>query len=486
MNIKSVCCAVFAIVLAAFSGASVFASNSKTGQNSETNPNQSQKTNQKSESVVFVEKLQNSLEKNSVEETILLFDSIPASLKNSNDMKLLKASLLVSVGRLDEATEITDEILKNEPNSRDAMEIVAQIALAGGNSSAQNAAIKKILASDPNNATANIILGDREQIKKKYKNALNYYRKALLGEPNNRDALFGFAKMSWYTDDLKTAKTFFQKMNELYPEDSESFAYLAKLYAEEENYKSAIEYVNQAIKLSPSNYDYYLDLGTYSRSAGKYSDAEKAWTKAIELDSSYFLAFAYRAGLYDEQNRIKEALSDYHQVVKTNPDYYFAYEEIGILEFHEKKWSAAREYFIKANEHFTKANEFLIKTNPSENQISYHLMIIATYLMEKNSFEAKKYADAAMKPIQDRNSLAYKMLRLYKDQGPINAENAIAMALEKETDKNKRGKMMYYFGLYYDMKGSAKVAKEYYSKVTNMQTPMFFEYRLAEWGFEAF
>lgn len=474
MNIKSVCCAVFAIVLAAFSGVSVFASNSKTDQNSATNPNQSQNqgTNQKSESVVFVEKLQNSLEKNSVEETILLFDSIPASLKNSNDMKLLKASLLVSVGRLDEATEITDEILKNDPNNRDAMEIVAQIALAGGNSSAQNAAIKKILASDPNNAAANIILGDREQIKKKYKNALNYYRKALLGEPHNRDALFGFAKMSWYTDDFKTAKTFFQKMNELYPEDSESFAYLAKLYAEEENYKSAIEYVNQAIKLFPDNYDYYLDLGTYSRSAGKYSDAEKAWTKAIELDSSYFLAFAYRAGLYDEQNRIKEALSDYHQVVKTNPDYYFAYEEIGILEFHEKNWSAAREYFMKANS--------------VKSQVSYHLMIITTYLMEKNSFEAKKYADVAMKPIQDRNSLDYKMLRLYKDQGPINAENAIAMALEKETDKNKRGKMTYYFGLYYDMKGSAKVAKEYYSKVTNMQTPMFFEYRLAEWGFEAF
>lgn len=474
MNIKSVCCAVFAIVLAAFSGASAFASNSKTNQNSATNPNQNQnqKTNQKSESVVFVEKLQNSLEKNSVEETILLFDSIPASLKNSNDMKLLKASLLVSVGRLDEATEITDEILKNEPNNRDAMEIVAQIALVGGNSSAQNAAIKKILAADPNNAAANIILGDREQIKKKYKNALNYYRKALLGEPNNRDALFGFAKMSWYTDDFKTAKTFFQKMNELYPEDSESFAYLAKLYAEEENYKSAIEYVNQAIKLSPDNYDYYLDLGTYSRNSGKYSDAEKAWTKAIELDSSYFLAFAYRAGLYDEQNRIKEALSDYHQVVKTNPDYYFAYEEIGILEFHEKNWSAAREYFMKANS--------------VKSQVSYHLMIIATYLMEKNSFEAKKYADVAMKPIQDRNSLDYKMLRLYKDQGPINAENAIAMALEKETDKNKRGKMTYYFGLYYDMKGSAKVAKEYYSKVTNMQTPMFFEYRLAEWGFEAF
>ena len=27
-----------------------------------------------------------------------------------------------------------------------------------------------------------------------------------------------------------------------------------------------------------------------------------------------------------------------------------------------------------------------------------------------------------------------------------------------------------------------ELAKEYYGKVTNMQAPMFFEYRIAEWG----
>ena len=41
---------------------------------------------------------------------------------------------------------------------------------------------------------------------------------------------------------------------------------------------------------------------------------------------------------------------------------------------------------------------------------------------------------------------------------------------------------MYYFGLYYEIKNHPEIAAEYYNKITNMQSPMFYEYRLAEWG----
>ena len=96
----------------------------------------------------------------------------------------------------------------------------------------------------------------------------------------------------------------------------------------------------------------------------------------------------------------------------------------------------------------------------------------------------KQLSEKYMKPL-DRNSLEYKMIRLYHDQGPVNAENAIIKDIEKETDKNKKGKMKYYLALYYEMKGSKSVAAEYYNQITKMQTPMFFEYRLAEWALPA-
>ena len=39
-------------------------------------------------------------------------------------------------------------------------------------------------------------------------------------------------------------------------------------------------------------------------------------------------------------------------------------------------------------------------------------------------------------------------------------------------------------GLYYEVFGSSEAAYEYYAKVAAMQAPMFFEYRLAQWGLE--
>ena len=41
--------------------------------------------------------------------------------------------------------------------------------------------------------------------------------------------------------------------------------------------------------------------------------------------------------------------------------------------------------------------------------------------------------------------------------------------------------MYYYLGLFYDMFGGREFADEYYAKVVTMNSPMFFEYRLAEW-----
>ena len=42
--------------------------------------------------------------------------------------------------------------------------------------------------------------------------------------------------------------------------------------------------------------------------------------------------------------------------------------------------------------------------------------------------------------------------------------------------------MLFYMGLFYEINGSMESAREYYAKVTAFQAPMFFEYRIAEWG----
>lgn len=419
------------------------------------------------ETINFAEALQKSLIKGDINGAILLYKDIPENLKDDVDLRILEASLLLSAGRLEEAKTIVNELKKSGHNTIEVMEVEAEIANASGKLADVQNVTNALLKADPTNVTANLILGNRWALKKKYKLAADYYKKVILKESDNEDGLFGYGQMNYYLGNFKESKNSFEKLVEISPQSDIAFQYLGKLAAESESYKTATENIQKAISLNPENSDYYIDLGNYSRSLGRYADAEKAWTKAIDLAPDYFLGYTYRAGLYDEQNRLQEALADYKMIIKTNPKYYFAFEEIGILEFHMENWEEARKYFTKANE--------------ISDSYAYKLMILATYIKQNKMFEMKQLSEKYMKPM-DRNSLEYKMIRLYHDQGPINAENAIIKDIEKETSKNKRGKMKYYIALYYDMKGSKSVAAEYYNQITKMQTPMFFEYRLAEWA----
>ncbi|MDE5898687.1 MAG: tetratricopeptide repeat protein [Treponemataceae bacterium] len=422
---------------------------------------------EKTEGVIFAERLQAALAEDDIEAALAYFDGLPEQLADDADLEMLRASLLISAGRLDDAGKAVRQLAEKNAGNVEILELNAQLAIASGDKKAQQAALDKLLAADPRNASANIIKGNQYALAKKYKLAAQSYKKALDAEPSNEDALFGYGQMSYYAGNVKAAEHTLKRLLDVNPENSMALCYLGKLAAEDENYLAATQYIERAIAIDGKNYDFYIDYGTYLRYRGKFDDAEAAWTKAVSLLPDYFLAYAYRAGLYDERGQFQKALADYRKVVQTNPKYYFAYEEMGILEFHEGDWAAARKAFLKANEISASA--------------AYQLMIAATYLKEKNTFEAKKYAQAAMKGM-GRDTLEYKMMRMYHDQGGANAENALAKDLEKESDRNKRGRMMYYFALYYELKGYQQLARDYYEKVVSMKSPMFFEYRLAEWG----
>lgn len=419
--------------------------------------------------IAFAKKLQSFLDKNQIKEAIDLFQSLPKELEKDIDFKILLASLYISDKQYDQAIEVANFILQIEPENIDAYELIS-LALEGkGDKAAQKANADKILEIDPYNVTVNIQKAEDYAMNKKYKLSKQSYKKALKNEPQNVDALFGYAQMSFYTDDLKEAEKSLNSILQLEPKNSLALAYMGKLAADSENFLRATKYVKEALKYDPTNYDYYLDLGTYYRFQGKYSDATAAWNKAVEIDPTYFLAYAYLAGSYDEQNDFTSALQNYHKVIETNPKYFYAYESTAILEYHLGNWEASRKYFAEA-----------YKYNKS---VSYQLMIAATYFKEKNAFKAKEVLKPLLKTL-NKDSLEYAMVRFYHDTYSFNAENSLVGKVTKEQNRTQRGKMLFYMGLYYELNGFSEKAIEYYTKVKSMNAPLFFEYRIAEWGLQ--
>lgn len=418
--------------------------------------------------VDFVSKVGDALRSGDMESALDFFDNMPEEFKADKDLNIVHASILVSAGKLNEARNIVAELEKASKNDLDVLELKMNIASVAGDTKAQNAAMQSILAIDPYNAPANIRQAENYVRVRKYQMAANSYLRALHNDDKNAAALFGYAQMCYYLNNIKDAEKYLAKLIEAEPDNAYAIAYMGKLEAEDENYLRALGYINRAIELDSSNYDFYIDLGSYERYLGHSDAAIKAWTTAINLNPDYFLAYTYRAGIYDEKNRLADALADYHNVVRTNPQYYFAYEQIGVLEWHEQNWSVCRSAFQEA-----------LKYSP--NNFAYMLMVAATYLKEKKPMDMKNYLSKALRSFKN-DSLEYQLLRLYHDQGPTISENNVLNAIKKEQNSTKRGKMRYYLALYYELKGIRKVSEELYAQIVGMTAPMFFEYRMAEWA----
>ena len=415
--------------------------------------------------VNFAQRLQKTLDEGTIEDALALFQELPPEYEDDMDMQLIYASLLVSAGKLDEASAVTDKLLASHPENSDVMMLSVMLAKASGDSTAKNANLKELLKSDPTNSDANVALADDQMLRRNYKLAGQYYRKGLEKDPNHLDALSGYGQATYYIGDDRASRAAFKKIIELDPDNSIAYSFLGKLDAADENYYSATKNIEKAIAIDDDILDYWLDYGQYLRYQGKFQEAEAAWIKAKDLKPDYFLGYAYLAGLYDEQNRLDESLEMYRKVVQYNPKYYFAYESIGMLAWNKKNYAEARAAFQKAY------------TAYSDN-ISYPLMIAATYLKENNTKDCKTFLTKVMKN-RPTDSLEYVMLRLYYDGL---ADQRVAQKIANETNRNLKGKMMYYYGLFNEIHGNDVQSKKYYTDILALNSPMFFEYRLAEWA----
>lgn len=428
-----------------------------------------EKTPEDPPNIKFAKKLQAELDKDNVKGAISLFDEIPESLKDDKELQLLLGALFISDSQYDNAINIGNKILETDSSNSDALEIISYAQRAKGDNKSYKATLNKILEQNPYDVAANIQKAQDYSLNKKWKLARECYRKALKTDSSNLDAKFGYAQTSYYCDDIDIAKKTFEEILEQDSKNAPALAYLGKIYGEEENYLKASKYISEALQYDNKNYDYWLDYGKFLRYQGKYDDAISAWKTATELDPTYFLAYAYLAGIYDELNKFEDALFYYQKVIETNPKYFYAYEEMGILSYHTQKYEDAITYFNKAYE--------------NSASYAYKLMVAASYLKLGKKFEAKNTLNPVLKKM-DRNSTEYFLVRFWAESYSKIAENSLIAKINKEDNSNKRGKMLFYLGLYYELNDFPQIAIEYYTKVTKLNAPMFFEYRIAEWSLE--
>ena len=423
---------------------------------------------------LFMDGLSKKMENGTTEQTLGMYSDLPSILEDDFDLKLVKASLLIGVNRLTAAEVECDKLDIIRKDAPEILVLRKEIAARRGDVKAKNEQLQKILRKDPYNAEANIDLAYTATIKKQYPQARQYYQKVLSKEPKNPDALFGMGQVSYYMENDADSKKYFESLLEVDPKNDGAYAFLGKLAFAEDKHKIALQNVEKAIELNDRNYDYWNDYGTYLRYNGRFDDAIQAWTRAIEIQPDYFLTYGYRAGIYDETEQYDKALADYEKVVELNPKYYFAYESIGVLSLHKKDYVRAGQAFMKC--------AAAVNAN-GVNNIYYPIMITYCYWKLGNKYEAQKYSDKVLRKIGKVDSIEYKMLRMFHD-GKVYRNNPLPQQVGAVDSMTQRARWYFYLGLFNDMIAGPSAGKDYYAKVLNINSPMFFEYRLAEWAMQ--
>ncbi|NOT84823.1 MAG: tetratricopeptide repeat protein, partial [Methylococcaceae bacterium] len=238
---------------------------------------------------------------------------------DSNPM-LRQATLLLSVGRVDEAQTLIQQLLHSDTNQSDALALQAIIAVTQNQQQAALDFAQQAVKLDPESATAQIALS--------------------------------YAQQSLFNIDAALLAT--EKATQLAPENALAWARLSELQLASGEQDDAVESAETAQKLNPKLARTQIVLGFADLAQTDISDGQQAFEQAITLDSSDPLA---RLGLGLAKIRagdIEEGKQELETAVNLDPNNAVirsylgkAYYELRNKDYAGKEFEIAKEMDAK-------------------------------------------------------------------------------------------------------------------------------------------
>jgi tetratricopeptide (TPR) repeat protein len=403
------------------------------------------------------------LGKRDYETALAYFDRLEKDAADSSGILLLKASVLGSAGKAGEGRAIVERIVSAEPDNTEALYVLSTLESALGRGREQKAILERLLQLEPNHTRALNALGDLAFQTRSLSTAASYYDKALEAEPDNGDALVGRAGVYRYQRNPKQAEALLNRAVVLYPQWTRPLSDRARLYKGAGFYADALNDLDRAQKIDGNDYWIALDRGVVLVDLDRKEEALAEFDRAIAMDPDIFFPYVYRAGIKDDFGDFEGAEQDYAVLARLNPEYYFAFEGLGIHKMRKGLWAEARDSFMAA-----------YKQSPDTT--SYALLASLCWMRAGRLQDPRAFLAQALRGVK-RDSLDYAMLRLYQD---LNGDSDVAARLDKETNATLKAQMLYYLASYYDVRGNTILANRYYTQVYQMGRQPIIEWRLNE------
>ena len=230
---------------------------------------------------------------------------------------------------------------------------------------ASKRALEKAVELDEKNVEALLKLAELYLYVKKHDQSIEYINKALKIDQYNAKAYF--MKGMNYKDIQDTAKAissmqtaveqdqnyyhaymqmgilsaarknpiaiqYYKNAIRIQPNSTEAWYAIGKFYQDAGDWENAITTYNALITANAKNKNAHYNLGAiYLIQLKKYKEAISHFSEAIQMDSTYTEAYYGRGLAYRMFGNVKEAITDYQQCLRINPDYEPAKTELKLL-----------------------------------------------------------------------------------------------------------------------------------------------------------
>jgi tetratricopeptide (TPR) repeat protein len=151
-------------------------------------------------------------------------------------------------------------------------------------------------------------------------------------------------KSGWIPKDkavlAEDAVDFFGDLIKKHPGKAEYYNRRAEALGYKKDWDKALEDLNEAIRLNPKDHSYWINRAAVFGTQNKLDKALEDAKKAIELKSTEE-ARALRGTLYLAQAAFDNAIEDFNEAIRLNPNYAPAYTNRGITYFNMGEYKKA-------------------------------------------------------------------------------------------------------------------------------------------------
>lgn len=213
--------------------------------------------------------------------------------KNNSQVKNLKAMILISMGKLNDAKVILNDILKKYPNDIDAHFGLAEIELYEGRYSGAEAQYSEALKRQNTNRKALLSLALVSAEKGKFSQAENYLRTALAYYSGDPEVHYLAAIVYSMKKDLKTAEKHARIAVEVKNDFEKAYEFLTTILYQQERYSEVIDLSDYLIGTNRSNSIAWYLKGIALAKSGRTAEAINVWSTGLGIQpQDEFMRFA--------------------------------------------------------------------------------------------------------------------------------------------------------------------------------------------------